>query len=586
MSDTSKSQVRTKPTGPSLVSLLKPYQAFILGLLALAIGSNALSLSLPKIISRAIDAASQNQTVLSTFVLTFLVLAISVAVLAYAQNFVQIYTSERVARDLRERVAAKISRQSYQYIQSVTPSKLLTNLTSDIDAIKLFVSQAIVSIASSIFLIIGASTLLISINARLAFATLAILPLIAGSFYLVFSKIGPLFGRMQQVIDSLNKVINESILGSALIRVLHAQHEEYDKFLVVNGHAKDVGLKVLRLFASVIPVITFLSSLATIIILLYGGRLVISGSMTLGELAAFNGYLSILIFPILIIGFMSSAIARASASYARISEVLTTPELADEGEEVGDLKGNIAVTDLNLQYGEKHVLKEVSFNIRAGTRTAILGPTAAGKTQLLALLTGLLPPTSGAITYDGKPLAAYQKKSFYHQVSLVFQESVMFNLSVRENIALRGEVSESDLEKAIQTAELHDFVDALPQGLETSVSERGTSLSGGQKQRIMLARALALNPKVLFLDDFTARIDANTEQRILENLTRNYPKMTLVSVTQKIASVTAFDQIILLMEGETIASGIHEELMASSPEYVQIFQSQQSTNRYEEHATI
>jgi ATP-binding cassette, subfamily B, bacterial len=234
-----------------------------------------------------------------------------------------------------------------------------------------------------------------------------------------------------------------------------------------------------------------------------------------------------------------------------------------------------------LRYGDKLSLKDVSFEMRPGTKTAIIGPTAAGKTQLLYLMIGLMDPTAGTIQYDGKAIKEYEEASLHKQVGFVFQDSVMFNMSLRENIAFNTEVSEADMKKAIETAELDDFIETLPDGLDTLVSERGTSLSGGQKQRVMLARALALDPKVLLLDDFTARVDTRTERKILENVTKNYPGMTLVSVTQKVASVEQYDRIIVLMEGELIAQGTHAELMRSSPEYVQIYESQQSTNTYE-----
>jgi ATP-binding cassette subfamily B protein len=292
----------------------------------LAVATNGLNLVIPRLISFAIDAFSSGTFVLNVFMIQFLVIVAAVFVVTYGQGIMQVYVSERVARDLREKVVQKISRQTFAYVQTATPSKLLTNLTSDIDAIKMFVSQAIVSIVSSIVLIIGASTLLLSINWQLALATLVILPVIALAFFGIFSKVGELFKAAQGVVDSLNKIINESILGAALVRVLNAQAPQYDKFLVANSEAKNVGLKILRVFASVIPIITFVASMATIIVLAFGGHLVIQGSMTLGELAAFNGYLSMLIFPIFIIGFMSSAIGRAAASYGRVLEVLDAPE--------------------------------------------------------------------------------------------------------------------------------------------------------------------------------------------------------------------------------------------------------------------
>jgi ATP-binding cassette subfamily B protein len=223
----------------------------------------------------------------------------------------------------------------------------------------------------------------------------------------------------------------------------------------------------------------------------------------------------------------------------------------------------------------------VSFSVKAGTRTAIIGPTGAGKTQLLYLLTGLIKPDKGVVEYDEHSIDDYEPVALHRQIGFVFQDSILFNLSVRENIAFSDTVKDLDLEKAIETAELSDFIHTLPDGLNTVVSERGTSLSGGQKQRIMLARALALNPRVLLLDDFTARVDTNTERKILGNVRKNYPDLTLVSVTQKISSIEQYDHIILLMEGELLAQGTHEHLMKTSPEYVQIFDSQRSTNAYE-----
>jgi len=237
---------------------------------------------------------------------------------------------------------------------------------------------------------------------------------------------------------------------------------------------------------------------------------------------------------------------------------------------------------VTVAYGEKPALKDVSLVVKAGTRTAIVGPTAAGKTQLLYVLTGLVQPNAGSVEYDGRDINEYDPESLHDQIGLVFQDSIMFNLSVRENIAFNTLVTDEALNKAIATAELKDFIDGLPEGLDTIVSERGGSLSGGQKQRIMLARALALNPRILLLDEFTARVDTNTEQKTLRNIKENYPDITLVSVTQKIAAVERYDQIIVMMEGEVLASGTHAELIATSPEYVQIVDSQRSTNTYDE----
>lgn len=546
----------------------------------LALLSNALTLWLPRLLSHGIDTFL-NEDILKSVLWEFGVAAGCIFVLIAFQSSVQTFASEIVARDLRKKLSDKIATLSFAEIQTVTPSKLLTNVTSDIDSVKNFVSQAIVNVVSSIALLLGGSYLLLSINWRLGLAVLIILPMIGATFFIIFRKVRVLFIQTREVIDWLNKVIDESILGSALIRVLHSQKQEHTKFSEANGKAMDIGMSILKLFSAMVPIIAFSANLGVLIILVLGGHFVINGSMSLGDFAAFNGYVAILIFPIIMLGFISNLVAQAQASYGRIAAVLASPSVKDDGTETVDLQGSIQIEDITLLYGEKPALKNISIDIQPKSRVAIIGPTAAGKTQILSLLIGLIEPTTGKVKYDHKDLHVYQREALYKQIGLVFQDSIIFQTTLRENIAFNTSVKEEDLQRAIETAELSDFIETLPAGLETMVSERGTSLSGGQKQRIMLARALALNPKILLLDDFTARIDMNTEKKILENVSQNYPELTLVSVTQKIEPVEDYDQIVLLMEGRIVAIGKHQDLMKTSPEYVQIYHSQQSTNAYE-----
>jgi ATP-binding cassette, subfamily B, bacterial len=573
-----------RPSSGGLFLLVKPYKGLVILLVALTILANGLSLAVPKLIARAIDNYKQPNFALGPMVAWFLLVCVSVFFLTYLQSLVQTYAAERVARGLRSRLAAKLATQSYSFVEQITPAKLLTNLTSDVDGVKMFVAMAISTIISSVFLILGSSVLLLSINWRLGLSVLGVVPFISIVFYLALKKVRELFKKGQEAIDWLNRVINESILGATLIRLLNSQQVEFRKFVSANAEAKQVGLDILAIMSALIPTITLAAQTATVVILLVGGRFVIAGRMSLGDFSAFNTYLALLIFPIILLGFMSNVMAQAGASYMRLSVVLMAPPPPKTGELQSALRGDIAMNGVSLKFGDKEVLKDVCFSAKAGSRTAIIGPTAAGKTQILNVLIGLLKPASGSVTFDGEPLEAYDKVALHRQVGLVFQDSILFNLPLRENIAFSTDIPAEDMEKAISTAELHDFIATLPQGLETVVSERGTSLSGGQKQRVMLARALALNPKILLLDDFTARVDSSTEAAILQNIQQNYPGITLISVTQKIASVEHYDQIILLMEGEVLATGTHATLMETSPEYVQIYESQRSTNVYEVHS--
>ncbi len=564
-----------------LFSVLRPYWGIVIILIIMALAGSAINLFIPKIIARGIDAFSDNRFRAGTVISEFLVAAAGIFIFTFLQGVLQTLTGERVAKDLRNSLAEKLSHQTFTFIIKSNPSKLLTNMTSDMDSVKMFVAQAFVTIISSLFVIIGASVLLIMINWKLALAVLFIVPVIAIAFIIVFRKVRVIFKKSREVIDGLNRIINESILGAALIRVLNSQQPENQKFLEKNMESRDLGLSIVRLFSVLIPIIMFVSNVAVVIILALGGHFVVGGSLTLGSFAAFNSYLVMLIFPVMMIGFMSNIIAAATASYRRINQVLDEPPPPESGTVSSGIRGEITLKNVSLSYGRKPVLKNISFSVNAGSRTAIIGPTAAGKSQLLLLLANIVPSDSGSLEFDNISIEKYTREVFHRHIGFVFQESIIFNMKLRENLAFSDNVTEESLQKAIETAELTDFIESLPEKLDTVVAERGTSLSGGEKQRIMLARALAINPTILLLDDFTSRVDRQTENKILCNIQNNYPGMTLLSVTQKIAPVRHFDQIILLMEGEIIASGKHKDLLESSPEYIQIYNSQRSTHHYE-----
>lgn len=571
-----------QPTQPkSIFRLLTQYKALIAGVLVLGVIANGLTLVVPTIIADAIDTFRAGNFALESFALTFFLFALAILVFSYLQGIVQTYASEYVAKDIRAQLVGKIAQQDFGFVETYKPSTLLTNITSDIDSIKTFVAQVVATLVSSLVLIVGAAVILFTINVKLAAAVMTIVPIIGIAFFLVFRLLRPLFTASREIIDTLNGVISETIIGAALIRTLNSVAPEHNKFAVANERSKGIGLRILGLFSILVPLITLVASIATLIVVVLGGYYVILGEMTLGAFVAFNSYIGILIFPIITIGFVSTIIAQASASYVRVYVVLSAPDVIAAGTHVATLTGAIMATDIALAFDGKPALAAVSLKIQAGSKTAIIGPTGAGKTQLLNILTGLTQPDSGQVTYDDVPLRDVAPDSFFSQIAIVFQDSSVFNTSVRENIVFKTDVDDPPLQLAINTAELGEFINQLPQGLDTIISERGNSLSGGQKQRLMLARALVQNPTILFLDDFTARVDPKTEQSILANIALNYPDLTLISITQKINPITAYDQILLLMQGELIAAGTHRELLATSSEYMQIYNSQRSTSTYE-----
>ncbi len=578
--------------------LIKSYYGWAIVVVVLGFASNILSLFVPKLSARVIDSvdfsalghvgniATSTGYVWPSSLTLLLVLALITLVIAVVQIYLSTYFSEKVALDLRHKLTAKISSQSFGYISDSTPGRLLTIVTSDVDAVKNVISQGLVTLLGAVVTLIGSAILLMTINLRLALYTLSVIPALILVFIFVFGTLGRLFRQSQENLEKINSVINETIVGSALVRVLNSASSEIAKFFNINSKSRDTGLGIVKNISALIPMIVLLSNTATLIIIWFGGRQVISNTLSLGNFSAFFSYSAMFIWPLFVLSFVGTSISRGGVSLKRISDVLDSEVAEDIGDNVSAIVGDIEFKNVSLNYKgengeERTVLKDISFKINAKTKTAIVGPTAAGKTQLFYLMSGLVAPTSGEILIDGKPMSSYKTSELLSHIGLVFQDSIIFNTSLRENIAFAGGHAKQEdlLQKAIATAELNDLVAQLPKGLDSLVSERGTTLSGGQKQRLMLARALAIDPQILLLDDFTARVDIATELSILKNVKENYPNTTLISITQKVEPIKDYDKIIVIMEGELVATGTHSELLKSSFEYGQIYQSQMTTEK-------
>lgn len=604
-----KKENKPKQDNKEFFAFLGKFKWGIVIVVILSLGVNLLTLLIPRVTSRALNQATPDQEAIQAYVvenpevaqrfqegdtsvidvndfidydeseiiLLFGGLATAIFILGLAQVILASKVSEDVAADLRSKFVDKVSTQSFQYIQDFTVQKLLTNLTSDVDAVKAFISQGIVIVFASVVLLIGSALSLLTINWKLAIPVLLTVPALFVVFGIIFSRISKYFTKSQEVIDKLNLVINETIVGAALIRVLSSRKNEESKFEKVNSEAVSIGYKIVNGFAILVPVIGFALNVAVLIVVGYGGRQVIEETLNVGDFAAFFTYVGTFIMPVIMLGFLGTVFTRAFASFNRIQEVLNAKVTDTRGNVEQEIKGEIQFKDVSLELGNRSILEKIDFSIKPGTRTAIIGPTAAGKTQLFYLLSGLLRPNTGFVTIDGTSVTDYKAESLYSQLGLVFQDSIIFNTSIGENVVFSEHADEKQLKKALDTSELWDYVQALPDKEKTKITERGTSLSGGQKQRLTLARALSVNPKILLLDDFTARVDIKTEKRIFKNLEEKYPDTTLISITQKIEPVKDFDKVILIMEGELIAQGTHEELLKKSFEYQQIYESQKST---------
>ncbi len=562
--------------------ILKTYKWWTILTILLGFAATGLSLLVPKLAANAID--SGDFSAWSGTLTLLVIIAVSAFFVIITQIFTSNYLSEKVALDLRAKLIKKVSRQSFQYIDDSTPGQLQTVLTSDVEAVKAIIVQGFVTLVGAILTLVGAVVFLLNTNVRLALYTISIIPLLILVFAIIFKSVNKLFQQNQENIQNIYANINETVTGSALIRILYGSSEEIRKFKVINEKSKKTGYGIVKSFSLLIPAIVLLANIVNTVIIWFGGKQVISGIMSLGDFSAFLSYSAMFIWPIFVLGFVGPAVSKGLVSLKRINEVIDADIKEETGTYDGPIRGDIEFKNVSLTYktvdgSEKKVLKNISFKINAKSKNAIVGPTAAGKSQLFYLMSGLIQPTEGEIFIDNRPISEYKVQSLLSHIGLVFQESILFNTSFRENVAFTGDTNNNQeiFNKAIETSELTQLVKELPEGLNTIVSERGTSLSGGQKQRLMLARALAVNPQILLLDDFTARVDQTTEALILDNVSKNFPDVTLVSITQKVEPIKNYEQIIVLMEGEIVGIGTHDQLLKDCFEYKQIFESQMST---------
>jgi len=570
-------------------SFILKYKWWMIFVGTLGLSANGLALTLPRISAKVVDYASMiskgvplSEVQYQGAFITLLILATATFLVALLQMYFSTMFSEKVAYDTRMELINKVSNQSFDYIAKQTQGKLQTVITSDVNAIKGGVSRGLVTLLGAVVTLFGSAIMLLLINVKLAIITLATIPVVILIFVMIFGALSKQFNSAQENLEKLNAIVSETVIGAGLIRALSATKDEITKFMKINDETRDVGFSIVKYISLLIPAVIFVANGTVMLIIYFGGISVIGGDISVGEFTAFFLYSAMFVWPIFVLAFVGSTLTRGTVSLSRIDEILKAPIVKTTGTYSGEIKGEIIFKNVSLEYegsnGKIIVLKNISFKINPHTKNAIIGPTGSGKTQLMYLLSGLLKPTSGEILIDGVSIYDYHPEVLRKSIGLVFQDSIMFNSSFRENILL-SEKEDENFYNAIKVADLNDLVDSLPKGLDTMVSERGTSLSGGQKQRIMLARALISKPRILLLDDFTARVDKQTEASILKNIKSTYSFTTLISITQKIEPIIDYDQILVLMEGELVGASTHDELLKTSLEYLQIFESQQSTEK-------
>ncbi len=498
--------------------------------------------------------------------------------------FLQAYWAERnsqtVAFEIRNELFDKIQRLSFSYHDQNQTGQLMIRATDDIEKVRLFIGQGLVQLAGAAILLVATLSLLLSTNWQLALVSMPILPA-ALIIFMIFGIVSqPLFAKVQARISDVNTVLQENLAGIKVVKAFAREQMQQEKFRVAAENLLNQSLTVSRVFGFLFPVVLLVANLGQASVLYFGGKQIVNASLTLGEYQEFSLYLIYLFLPLAQFGIIITQLGQAGASAARIFEILdATSDVRDKPDALTlpAVSGRVTFDNVTFKYpgGGDPVLSEVNFTVEPGQCVALLGATGSGKTTIINLLPRFYDPSSGSIMIDGLDLRSVTLDSLRSQIGIVLQETTLFSSTIRENIAFgRPNATLAEVQAAARAAAADDFIDAMPEGYDTPVGERGSTLSGGQKQRIAIARALLLNPRLLILDDATSSVDLQTESRIQAALDHLMRGRTSFVIAQRISTVINADLILVLDRGKIVASGRHLDLLENNDLYAEICRSQ------------
>ena len=526
-----------------------------------------------------LDAAGAENAIIATGI-AIIAFAVARGFFAFVQGYMGERLSQNIAFDLRNELFAKIQRLSFSYHDRNQTGQLMVRATDDVEKVRLFIGQGLIMALQALVLLVGTLIILLNTNFKLTLVALPVLPL-ALLMFLVFGAVAqPLFTTLQIRLSALNTILQENLAGIRVVKAFVREPHEQARFRVAADSHLEQNLKISRTFAFIFPATFLIANLGQAAILYAGGLQILNGTLTLGEWQQFSLYLVYVFFPLGQLGFIISLLSQAAASSTRIFEILDAKNEVEDRPgaiELKQVEGYVEFRNVSFRYFKSghYVLKDVSFEARPGQTIALLGATGSGKTTIINLIPRFYDVTDGAVLVDGHDVRNVTLASLRAHIGIVLQETTLFTGTIRDNIAFgRPDASPDEVIAVAKAAAAHDFIMAFPQGYDTPVGERGATLSGGQKQRIAIARALLMNPRILILDDSTSNVDVATEYLIQQALDRLMEGRTSFVIAQRISTVLNADQILVLDKGQIVARGTHEELMESSPLYVEIYNSQ------------
>lgn len=565
-----------------IFSYMKQYKKYAcLALLCIAVEA-VLELMVPMIMADLIDngVANGDTAYIYTKGLQMAGCAVLALILGIGSARFSALAGQGLGANIRQAEYEKLQSYSFANIDHFRVSSLVTRLTSDVTNIQNSVSTGMRPFGRSPVMLIFASSVAFTINRTLAFVFFVALPILAVLLIIIIMNVRPLYGRMQNAIDLVNRSIQENLTAIRVVKAYVRGDYEVAKFEEVNANLKKESEKAFGIAVLNMPAMQFVMYGTIISILFIGGHLINAGQLKIGELTSFLSYVLLILNSLMMMSNVFLMMTRSLASASRIVEVLDEKiDITDEqAEDISVKKGSIEFDHVWFKYkkeAKEYVLSDVSFNIEAGQTIGIIGQTGSAKTTLVSLIPRLYDATKGTVRIDGIDVKKYPMRHLRDAIAVVLQKNTLFSGSLLSNLYWGNEnASIEEINEACHIACVDEFLDRLPQGYDTDMGQGGVNVSGGQKQRICIARAILKKPKVLILDDSTSAVDTATEAKIREGLAKKLPDMTKIVIAQRISSVKHADQIIILDRGKVAAIGTHETLLANNRIYQEIYESQ------------
>lgn len=563
------------------MKFVKPYWKWCLAALFCTFATQVVLLSLPQLQRLIVDNCYKGRhfDLMATYILLYLLGGLGRGIFGFGWGYFGQYVAQKSIYDIRNRLFDHMQRLSFSYHDEAETGQLISRATADADALQGFLGDGVLLIFSQTCAIIGVTVLCFVMSWKLSLATLSMVPFLIIAVTKYSKKLGPLIASVQQQLGERTSAIQQSFTGIRVVKAFAREEYETSKFDRESQTLLERNIDLAKVHAFYGPMMDFIAAYGLAFVLWNGGVQVLQKEISLGTLTAFMSYVWFFVWPIRMMGWITGLTKNAVVSADRIFEILdmhSETHLKDGTKILKNCDGHVVFNNVSFCYTDgSRALSCISLEAKPGEMIAVMGGTGSGKSSLINLLPRFYDVTHGTVTIDGVDIRSYKLESLRRQIGIVSQEPFLFGDSIYENIAYgRPGAPHDEVIEAAKAANIHDFIDSLPDGYDTMLGERGVNLSGGQKQRVAIARALLMNPPILILDDATSSVDTETESLIQQALVSLTASRTTFVIAQRVSTVKRADKIIVLDKGRLVECGSHEELLENGGRYAELFKLQ------------